>query len=71
MSRRSAEKIKLTSFEDLFGCSADSENAPGEVQEIPLSQLYTFHNHPYRVQDDRPMDELTESVRQYGVLNPD
>ena len=70
MSRRSAEKIKLTSFEDLFGCSADSENAPGEVQEIPLSQLYTFHTHPYRVQDDRPMDELTESVRQYGVLNP-
>ena len=40
------------------------------LQEIPLSQLYTFHNHPYRVQDDRPMDELTESVRQYGVLNP-
>lgn len=70
MSRRSAEKIKLTSFADLFGSSADSEKAPGEVQEIPLSQLHTFHNHPYRVQDDRSMDELAGSVRQYGVLNP-
>lgn len=70
MSRRSADKIKLTSFEDLFGCSEDSEKSHGEVQEIPLSQLHTFHNHPYRVQDDRSMDELTESIRQHGVLNP-
>ncbi len=70
MSRHGAEKIKLTSFEDLFGGTSVPEKDQGEVLEIPLSQLYTFHNHPYRVQDDRSMDELSESIRQYGVLNP-
>lgn len=70
MSGRSAEKIKLTSFDDLFGDGENSEPKPGKLQEIPLSLLHTFQNHPYQVQDDQWMNELAESVRQHGVLNP-
>ena len=41
----------------------------GPVQ-IPLGRLHRFPGHPYKVQDNEEMDALTESIREYGVLNP-
>lgn len=38
--------------------------------EIPLSDLHTFKNHPFRVVDDEKMEETTESIRLHGVLVP-
>ncbi len=65
----SASKVKLSSFDDLFG---STEKQPGAepVQEIPLSELHDFQGHPFRVADDEKMEETVESVRQYGVLVP-
>ena len=33
-------------------------------------QLVPFDNHPYKVVDNDSMDELTESIREHGILNP-
>lgn len=64
----SAAKIQMTGLDDLFGIPAQE---PGEhVQEIALSELHTFHNHPFHVLDDEKMQEMAESVAQYGVLVP-
>ena len=41
----------------------------GPVQ-IPLGRLHRFPGHPYKVQDNEEMEALTESIREYGVLNP-
>lgn len=38
------------------------------VQEIPLSELHPFKNHPFRVVDDEAMQRTVESVAQFGVL---
>ena len=38
--------------------------------QIPLGRLHRFPGHPYKVQDNEEMDALTESIREYGVLNP-
>ena len=65
----SASKVKLSSFDDLFGPS-ESPSGAEQVQEIPLSELYDFTGHPFRVADDEKMEETVESVRQYGVLVP-
>lgn len=68
MKSKSAKKVKLTSFDDLFGVS---EAVAGEmVTSVPLSQLHTFKDHPFRVLDDEKMQETVESVKQYGVLMP-
>ena len=68
MKSKSAGKVRLTSFDDLFGAN---EAAAGEtVTSVPLSQLHTFKGHPFRVLDDEKMQETVESVRQYGVLVP-
>lgn len=40
------------------------------VQEIPLSELHQFKNHPFRVVDDEAMQRTVESVAQFGVLAP-
>lgn len=40
------------------------------VQEIPLSELHLFKNHPFRVVDDEAMQRTVESVAQFGVLAP-
>ena len=68
MKSKSAGKVRLTSFDDLFGAN---EVAAGEtVTSVPLSQLHTFKDHPFRVLDDEKMQETVESVKQYGVLVP-
>ena len=65
---KSAEKIKLTSFDDLFGTA--SLDSGERVTTVPLSQLHTFKDHPFRVADDEKMQETVESIKQYGVLMP-
>lgn len=47
----SAAKVKLNSFDDLFGAS-DMTAGTNQVQEIPLSELYEFKGHPFKVLDD-------------------
>lgn len=37
---------------------------------IKLDELVPFDNHPYKVIDDDSMDELVESIREHGILNP-
>ncbi len=64
----SASKVKLSSFDDLFG---GAENTAGEqIIYAKLADLHTFKGHPFRVLDDEKMEETTESISRYGVLVP-
>lgn len=36
---------------------------------IKLEKLHPFEDHPYKVLDDESMTELTESIKEYGLLN--
>lgn len=66
----SAAKIRMESFDDLFGGSAAQENGVEQIINAPLAELHTFKDHPFRVEDDEKMEETTESIRQHGVLVP-
>ncbi|MGN0153075.1 MAG: ParB/RepB/Spo0J family partition protein [Lachnospiraceae bacterium] len=68
MKGKSAEKIKLTSYDDLFGTSG--QDAEDVITSVPLNLLHAFRNHPFRVIDDEKMQETVESVKKYGVLVP-
>ena len=37
---------------------------------VPLCELHDFPRHPFSVQDDDAMAEMTESVKEYGILSP-
>ena len=62
----SASKIKFKGVDALFGLSEEQEC----VREIPLDELDTFKNHPFKVFRDDKMEEMIESISEYGVLVP-
>ena len=69
--KSSAKKIELASVDDLFSTEEGRQDAKLEkIQEIPLSELHPFKNHPFKVKDDEAMMETADSIKQYGVLVP-
>lgn len=69
--KSSARKVELASASDLFTTEQERQDAKLEkVQNIPLSELYPFPDHPFSVKDDDSMKETVESVKEYGVLIP-
>ena len=69
--KSSAKKIELASVDDLFSIEEGRQDAKLEkIQEIPLSELHPFKNHPFKVKDDEAMMETADSIKQYGVLVP-
>ena len=64
--KSSAKKIELASVDDLFSTEEGRQDAKMEkIQEIPLSELHPFKNHPFKVKDDEAMMETADSIKQY------
>lgn len=69
--KSSARNIELKSVDDLFATEESRADAQREkVQNIPLGELHSFRNHPFKVKDDAAMQDTVDSVREYGVLVP-
>lgn len=63
--------VSLSSYDDIFSTEESRIEAKQEkVQDIPLSELYPFKNHPFKVIDDESMQKTVESISEYGVLSP-
>jgi len=41
-----------------------------QAEYLPIEKLKPFEGHPFYVKDDDDMEQLTESIRQQGVMNP-
>ena len=69
--KRSAKNIKLASVDDLFSTEESRADENREkIVEIPLTELFPFKDHPFKVIDNEAMFDTAESVKQYGVLVP-
>ena len=63
--------ISLTSYDDIFETDESrAESQLERVQNISISELVPFKDHPFKVVDDEAMLRTTESIAQYGVLTP-
>ena len=70
MAKSNASEM-LTSLDSLFTTQEQRDAAKRDsVQDIPISQISDFPEHPFKVKQDEAMLEMAESVRQYGVLVP-
>ena len=47
-----------------------SKKENDNVTAIPLSQIADFPDHPYQVRDDESMNELVESIKERGLIQP-
>ena len=69
--KSSAKNIRLPSVDDLFSTEESRADEQREkVQEILLSELHPFPNHPFKVVDDERMLDTADSIREHGVLVP-
>ena len=70
MAKSNASEM-LTSLDSLFTTQEQRDEAKRDsVQDIPISQISDFPEHPFKVKQDEAMLEMAESVRQYGALVP-
>ena len=64
-------KLNLPSVDDLFSTQEERDDAQREkVMQIPLVEISGFPNHPFKVRMDEAMQEMAQSVKEYGVLVP-
>ncbi len=68
---KSSVNSSLSSYDDIFSTEESRQEEQREqVRQIPIGELFSFKNHPFKVLDDDSMSDTVESVKQYGVLSP-
>ena len=57
-------------MDNQWDASARMPDNNNQITEIPINNLHAFAGHPYKVLDDAEMDDLTESIREHGIMSP-
>lgn len=71
MAKGKTINMSLPSAADLFSTQEERDEVNREsIKEIRLEEISEFPNHPFKVRMDEDMADLTESIKQYGVLVP-
>ena len=69
--KEQGHEMKLPKLDDLFTNQAQRDYEKAEkVEEIDISKISDFPNHPFKVKDDDKMEEMVKSIKQYGVILP-
>ena len=69
--KEQGHEMKLPKLDDLFTNQAQRDYEKAEkVEEIDISKISDFPNHPFKVNDDDKMEEMVKSIKQYGVILP-
>lgn len=71
--KANAPKRKV--FQDALDLLAEDpvKNTPVSVNgivSIPVEEIHPFHDHPFRLYEGDRLEDMVESIREYGVLNP-
>ena len=61
----------LPKFDDIFSTQEmrDDEKL-AKIRDIPIELIDDFPEHPYKVRDDEDMMQLSESIKERGVITP-
>lgn len=71
MGKKTELDFGLATLDDLFSTQEERDEAQlKKIEEIPLELIDPFPDHPYKVRDDEDMQNLVESIKEYGVLTP-
>ena len=66
--QKNGANISLNSYDDIF--TTEESRQTEQIQQIPITKLHPFKDHPFKVLDDEAMQRTVESVAQFGVLAP-
>lgn len=54
---------------DIIG-KPDLNNDDGDIKQIKTYLLIPFKNHPFKLYDGEKLNDLVESIKEYGILSP-
>lgn len=65
------QSMKLPNLDDLFSTQEQRDyNIAEKIEEIDISKIKDFPEHPFKVKDDDKMKELVDSIKEYGIILP-
>ena len=68
--KNSSKKLSLSAYDDIFTTEDSRQDDLRErVMEIQLNKLKHFHEHPFQVRHDKALQDLADSIKEYGVLS--
>ncbi|MEG0892711.1 MAG: ParB/RepB/Spo0J family partition protein [Oscillospiraceae bacterium] len=71
MAKNNGINLSLPTVDDLFSTEESRADAKlQKVQDLPLSEIDTFPDHPFQVKEDEAMLEMVDSIKKFGVLTP-
>jgi len=52
-------------------CGVEDISAPKNgIEMLPIDSIRSFRNHPFRLYEGERLDDMVESIREHGILNP-
>jgi len=70
MSKEGGMK-KVDKFEAIFGENFFDEDESGTgIEKLKIKELVAFENHPFKLYKGERLNEMVESIRQFGVIVP-
>lgn len=68
-TKKTTEKVEKET-DTIVGTKNGSTTPKAKLLIIKLEDLVPFKNHPYKVIENESMTELTDSIKEHGILNP-
>ena len=68
--RATANDVPFTPLDNLFEPTVPKGPELPMIDTLPVSALHPFEAHPFHLYTDEKMQELTDSIREHGVLMP-
>lgn len=73
MMKEKTGKMQLpkVTVDNFFMTDAErNEEKLGRIEELSVSTISNFPNHPYQVKDNEEMREFVENIKENGIINP-
>lgn len=63
-------KRKIFDAVDMMTADMAKAETRNGLQSLPVDKIKAFHDHPFRLYEGERLDDMVESIREHGVLNP-
>lgn len=63
-------KRKIFDAVDMMTADAPQAETGNGLQSLPVDKIKPFHDHPFHLYEGERLDDMVESIREHGVLNP-
>ena len=70
--KSSASFVPFRPLDNLFEPTVQEQPAPvkNSITDLPIDDLYSFKDHPFRQYTEEKMAEMVESVHEHGIISP-